>query len=92
MENYRPISKLCILSKKLENLVNKQLTQYLNDYNILSSNQSGFRKGHLKGLNDIVESLDNKQHCVCLFIDLSKAFDTVDHNILLDRLRWVGLS
>ncbi len=64
----------------------------------LSSNQSGLRKGHstttaiLKVLNDIVESLDNKQHCACLFIDLSKAFDTVDHNILLDRLRWVGLS
>ncbi len=37
-------------------------------------------------------SLDNKQHCACLFIDLSKAFDTVDHNTLLDRLRWVGLS
>ncbi len=98
MDNYRPISKLCILSKILETLVNKQLTQYLNDYNILSSNQSGFCKGHstttatLKVLNDIVESLDNKQHCVCLFIDLSKAFDTVDHNILLDRLRWVGLS
>ncbi len=68
MDNYRPISKLCILSKILETLVNKQLTQYLNDYNILSSNQSGFRKGHsnttatLKVLNDIVESLDNKQH------------------------------
>ncbi len=98
MDNYRPISKLCILSKILETLVNKQLTQYLNYYNILSSNQSGFRKGHstttatLKVLNDIVESLDNKQHCACLFIDLSKAFDTVDHNILLDRLRWVGLS
>ncbi len=81
MDNYRPISKLCILSKILENLVNKQLTQYLNDYNILSSNQSGFRKGHstttaiLKVLNDIVESLDNKQHCACIFIDLSKAFD-----------------
>jgi hypothetical protein len=98
MDNYRPISKLCILSKVLENLVSNQLAQYLNCHNILSINQSGFRKGHstttavLKVMNDIVESLDNKQHCACVFIDLSKAFDTVDHIILLDRLRQVGLS
>ncbi len=49
-------------------------------------------KDTVKVLNDIVECLDNKQHYDCLFIDLSKAFDTVDHNILLDRLRWIGLS
>ncbi|MGL5118978.1 MAG: reverse transcriptase domain-containing protein [Plesiomonas shigelloides] len=68
MDNYRPISKLCILSKLLEKLVSKQLKQYLNGNNVLSCHQSGFRKGHnttsavLKFPNDIVESLDNKQH------------------------------
>ncbi len=64
----------------------------------MSINQSGFRKNHstitavLKVLNDLVRSLDGKHHCACLFIDLTKAFDTVNHNILLDRLRSVGLS
>ena len=60
--------------------------------------QSGFRKKHstitaaMKVLNDITEALDKKQHCVSLFIDLSKAFDTVDHAILRQRLPSVGLS
>ncbi len=59
---------------------------------------SGFCKKHstikavLKVLNYLVRSLDGIHHCACLFIDLTKAFDTVNHNILLDRLRSVGLS
>ncbi len=68
MDNYRPIPKLCILSKILENLVNKQLTQYLNDYNILSCKGHSTTTATLIFLNDIVESLDN--NCACLFIDL----------------------
>ncbi len=58
----------------------------------------GFRKKHstttaaLKVLNDIVGSIDNGDFCASLFIDLSKAFDTVDHEILLHRLKSVGLS
>ncbi len=97
LDNYRPISKLCILSKLLESFISKQLTQYLHSHKLLI-NQSGFRKKHstitavLKVLNDLVRSLDGKHHCACLFIDLTKAFDTVNHNILLDRLRSVGLS
>ncbi len=64
----------------------------------MSINKSGLHKKHstitavLKVLNDLVRSLDGKHHCACLFIDLTKAFDTVNHNILLDRLRSVGLS
>ena len=60
--------------------------------------QSGFRKKHstitaaMKVLNDITEAIDKQQHCVSLFIDLSKAFDTVDHAILRQRLSSVGLS
>jgi retron-type reverse transcriptase len=60
--------------------------------------QSGFRKKRstitaaMKVLNDTTEALDKKQHCVTLFIDLSKAFDTVDHAILRQRLLSVGLS
>ncbi len=98
LDSYRPISKLCVLSKILESLISEQLTCYLNVNKVLSINQSGFRKKHstttaaLKVLNDIVGSIDNGDFCASLFIDLSKAFDTVDHEILLHRLKSVGLS
>ncbi len=65
---------------------------------MLSINQSGFHKKHstttaaLKVLNYIVGSLDSGDFCASIFIDLSKAFDTVDHEILLHRLKSVGLS
>ncbi len=76
----------------------EQLTCYLNVNKVVSINQSGFRKKHstttavLKILNDIVGSTDNGDFCGSLFIDLSKAFDKVDHEILLHRLKSVGLT
>lgn len=96
--NYRPISKLCILAKVFERLVSDQLKDFLERNDILSRHQSGFRKKHstvsaaLKVLNDILEALDLRKLCVALFIDLSKAFDTVDHEILVDTLHKIGLS
>lgn len=98
LNNYRPISKLSVLAKVMETLVNEQLKEFLTINNILSNFQSGFRKKHstttaaLKVVNDFIDSLDKKQHCAALFIDLSKAFDTVDHAILKQRLLSVGLS
>lgn len=98
LNNYRPISKLSVLVKVLESLVSDQLKDFFNNKNVLSDFQSGFRKRHsttsaaLKVLNDFIESIDNKQHCAALFIDLSKAFDTVDHTVLKHRLRRAGLS
>ena len=95
---YRPISLLPCLSKILEKLVNKQLSKYLKDHNILSGVQSGFRTGYgcitatLKIINDVVSALGTKQYCAAIFIDLAKAFDTVDHSILLDRLGSIGVS
>lgn len=98
LNNYRPISKLSVLGKVMETLVNEQLKEFLTINNILSNFQSGFRKKHstttaaLKVVNDFIDFLDKKQHCAALFIDLSKAFDTVDHAILKQRLLSVGLS
>lgn len=98
LNNYRPISKLPALAKVLESLVNSQLKNYLSANNILSEAQSGFRTGHstisaaLSVTNDIINTLDKKQHCAALFIDLSKAFDSVDHALLLTRLSSIGLS
>ncbi len=94
---YRPISILPCLSKVMEKLVNKQLTGYLTAHSILSDVQSGFRSGFgcvtatLKVLNDITSALDSKLHCAAVLIDLAKAFDTVDHSILADRLSSIGI-
>ena len=98
LNNYRPISKLSILAKVLERLVNDQVKDYLSLNNILSPFQSGFRKQHstataaIKVINDIVEAMDAKKYCAALFIDLSKAFDTVDQSISCQRLSTIGMS
>lgn len=98
---YGPISILPCLSKVLEKLVNKQLTGHLTAHSILSHVQSGFHSGFgcvtatLKVLNDITSALDSKLYCAAFFIDLAKAFHTVDHRILTDRLSSIeihGLS
>ena len=97
-DNYRPISKLSCLAKILESLVNNQLKVFLNHSSILSPHQSGFRAKHSTTtatslvLNDIVSALDNKLVCAALFIDLSKAFDTVDHTLLLNYLCQIGFD
>lgn len=97
LNNYRPISKLSVLAKVLEFLVSEQVKEYLTTNSILSISQSGFRKKHstttaaLKVINDIIEALDNKQCCLSLFIDFSKAIDTVDHDILIERLVAAGV-
>ncbi len=98
MNNYRPISIICSVAKIFEKLVFNQLSQYLNLFNILSPFQSGFRPKHstttalLKFTNDVFSSFDKGQLTGAIFIDLSKAFDMVDHYLLLDKLYSIGLS
>jgi hypothetical protein len=82
----------------LEKLVNSQLTGFPDVYSILSGMQSGFLSGYgcatatLKVLNDVTIALDSKQCGVAIFIDLAKAFETVDHFILVGRQRNIGVS
>uniref|UniRef100_A0A3P8P5K8 Reverse transcriptase domain-containing protein n=1 Tax=Astatotilapia calliptera TaxID=8154 RepID=A0A3P8P5K8_ASTCA len=97
--NYRPVSNLPFLSKVLEKLVFTQITDFLNDRQILEIFQSGFRVNHstetalLKVLNDLRCNWDSQKLSVLVLLDLSAAFDTVDHAILLNRLKhMVGLS
>ena len=86
------------MAKVLESLVNAQLKSYLSSYSILSPLQSGFRSNHstLTAVslvtNDILTALDKKKHCAVLFIDLSKAFDTVDHHLRLQTLSKIGMD
>ena len=98
LDNYRPISRLCCLAKVLESLVNDQVKSFLSTFSVLSPFQSGFRAQHSTisaatlVVNDIVTALDQEKHCAALFIDLSKAFDTVDHSLLLHCLASLGLD
>jgi len=86
LNNYRLISKLTLLVKILESFVSDQLKEFLLVINILFHFQSGFRKKQsttttaLKVVSDFIDSLDKKEHCAVLFIDLSKAFDTEPHD------------
>jgi len=93
VKNYRPISNLPVLSKILEKLVAKQLLDYLNTNHLMPDRQSAYRKFHstetaiAKVLSDILTALDSGNLAVLALLDLSAAFDTVDHNILLRRLQ-----
>ncbi len=99
LSNYRPISNLPFIGKIIEKVVFNQLNNYLNSNGFLDNFQSGFRVHHstetalIKIINDIRFNSDSGKISVLVLLDLSAAFDTVDHNILLERLEnWVGLS
>ena len=94
--NYRPISLLPFISKIFEKIVHDQINDYLAKYNILYKYQSGFRTKHssdlyLSYLNDkILKGFDNSLFTGMILIDLKKAFDTIGHNILLEKLKVIG--
>uniref|UniRef100_A0A8C6PV72 Reverse transcriptase domain-containing protein n=1 Tax=Nothobranchius furzeri TaxID=105023 RepID=A0A8C6PV72_NOTFU len=97
--SFRPISKLPFISKILEKVMAKQLTAAHDEHNIYDSFQSGFRRAHstetalLRVSNDLLTRSDAGDCSVLVLLDLTAAFDTVDHHLLLERLRdWVGLS
>ena len=95
--NYRPISVLPALSKIFEKCVLNQLMFYITFHDIFAPNQYGFRSGKnttdclVDLLEQINKSIDNGEFAVTLFLDLSKAFDTVNHSILLSKLSYYGI-
>jgi len=97
LENYRPISLLPTFSKILERIVYNRLYQYLQTHDILTPAQYGFRKklstelAILEAQDRIVKCLAKKEWCIGIFLDLSKAFDTLDHRILLSKLQHIGI-
>ena len=94
--NYRPISLLPVISKIFEKIIKKQMINFLASTNFLSPNQYGFRQGLstedalLKFYSCLMKNLDDKKLCACLFIDITKAFDMVDHRLLLKKLYSIG--
>jgi hypothetical protein len=96
--NYRPISLLTATSKILETIMYKRLVQHSESNNILTTAQFGFRKEvHIDDavfslLNRIITSLDKRKHVGGIFCDLTKAFDCVNHNILLNKLQYYGIK
>ena len=96
-ENYRPISLLPQISKIFEKLIKSSISNLLNIFNILNDNQYGFRKNlsTSDALSDVLESvntnLENLENCAFVSIDLRKAFDTLDHAILINKLYIYGI-
>jgi hypothetical protein len=91
-ENYRPISVLNYFSKLLEKLMAARLTKFIEKNNVLSKHQYGFRKNRstelavLNFTDKITKAIDEGKFTVGVFLDLSKAFDTINHKILISKL------
>ena len=97
VSNYRPISILSNLDKILEKLMHSRLMKFLDDQKILYLKQFGFQKifsiSHaiISLIENVQKSVDDKQIATGVFIDLEKAFDTVDHTLLLNKLSYYGI-
>ena len=96
-KNYRPISLLPAFSKIIEKIVYKRLFRFISLHNILSPSQYGFQENLSTQLailelqNKIVKAMNDNKSCIGLFIDLAKAFDTLNHSILLEKLCNYGI-
>ena len=95
--NFRPISTLPIFGKIFEKLIYNRLYSFLTSQNLIFSKQFGFRKGHSTShalnysVDQLTKSIASGQHTIGIFIDLSKAFDTIDHQKLLVKLDNYGI-
>ena len=95
--NYRPISLLPQFSKILEKIFNKRLMSFIENHHVLTDGQYGFRSNHSTSLaltefvEKVTSAIDKQESTIGVFIDLKKAFDTVDHKILLSKLQCYGI-
>ncbi|XP_063381206.1 uncharacterized protein LOC134667714 [Cydia fagiglandana] len=96
-DNYRPIALIPIISKVFERVMYSRMLNFFDRFDVLSNRQFGFRKNRsttsaiLELLEDIAESREKRLPVTAIFMDMSKAFDYVQHNILLDKLHKYGI-
>jgi hypothetical protein len=93
LDNYRPVSNLSFLSKLIERAVVKQLVSHLCDFNLFVPVQSAYRAHHstetalIRVMNDLLVAVDEGDAVILTLLDQSAAFDTIDHLVLLERLK-----
>jgi len=98
LSELRPISILPVLSKMFERVLAEQLRTHINSCAILPSYQSGFRSGYscasalLSVIDDIFKALDSGHMAALVLLDYSKAFDTINHQLLISILHYIGLG
>ena len=98
VSNYRPVSLLPIPGKLLEKIIHDNIMIFFEKNKLISDMQNGFRKNHstlssiVDFTSDIYNSINNKEITLAAFIDLKKAFDTVNHKILMEKLNYLGIK
>jgi len=98
INNYRPLSVLSPIAKVYESLLAERISNFFESNNLLYDNQFGFRKGLSCELalntfiDKIRQKLELKEYVIAIFLDLSKAFDTISHKILLLKLKYYNFS
>ena len=97
VNNYRPVSILPVLSKVLEKLMYNHLMAFIEKFKILYDFQFGFRKAHSTAMalisvyDQILKALQNESYSIGVYLDFSKAFDTINHDILFQKLQCYGI-
>ena len=98
IKNYRPVCLLNTVGKLLEKIVSSRMISYLEENNILINNQFAYRKGKsteiaiIEYVKKVIESLNENKYVISVFLDLTRAFDCVNHEILLAKLKHYGLT
>ena len=98
VSNLRPVSILPLPSKLIEKIAHNRIYTHCNDNNLLDKNQGGFRPKHSTTsttsffINDLYSAMNNNEITIAVYIDAMKAFDTVNHKILLDKLKYFGIK
>ena len=98
VESYRPISNFSFLGKTIETSAKKQLIAHMETLNVMPEDQSAYREFHSTEtalcsiVSDLLEYMDNGKCAILILLDLSTAFDTVDHKLLIDDLMYIGVE